>query len=64
MAAQEHTERLLRRVETRAALRAELGAVARGILGTAAIFLGITGLLLAVIIGAILFARVLNAFAP
>ncbi len=63
MPASEQIDRILRRVEARAAMREELGAVARGIFGTAAIFIGIAGLLLAVIVGAILFATIMSAFA-
>ena len=64
MAAQEQIDRLLRRVESRAAAREELGDIVRGAFGTAAIVAGIVGLLLAVLIGAIVFATVMNIWAP
>ncbi len=63
LAAHEQIDRMLRRVESRAAMRAELGAVARGIFGTAAIFIAIVSILLLVIVGAIVFATVMSAFA-
>ncbi len=64
MAAQGQIDRLLRRVESRALVREELGDIVRGVFGTAAIVAGIVGLLLAVLIGAIVFATVMNAWAP
>ncbi len=63
MAASEQIDRMLRRVEARSAVRAELSAVARGIFGTAAIFVAIVSILLLVMVGAIVFATVMSAFA-
>jgi heme O synthase-like polyprenyltransferase len=63
MAAQEQIDGLLRRVESRAIAREELGAIVRGVFGTVAIVAGIVGLLLAVMIGAIVFAIIMNIWA-
>ncbi len=63
MATNDPTEKLLRRVETRAMVREDLLTVLRALLGTIAIFGAIVALLLAVVIGAILFATVMNIVA-
>ena len=55
-------ERLIRQVETRVQAKEQLGDIARGLLGTALIFGGIVGLMVLMLLGAILFATVLEAF--
>lgn len=56
-------DRLIRSIESRVRVKEELAATVRGLVATAVIVGAITGLLLAVVVGAIFFATALQLLA-